>query len=87
MYGKQIFDDFRSDGDWTSNYTTLMQLIYNQLDWLSSDKQREFAKTALDEIQQHKKITYKSVMLIVSLLSQIELNKYKSEKVVKGLYV
>jgi len=87
MDGKKLYDDFTKDNELTSSYVTLVWLIKNQAYFLSSDKQRQFAETAIDEILQHKKITYKSVMLLVSLLSQIELNKYKSEKVVKELYV
>lgn len=69
------------------HYQMMIQLIYEDWEWLSSDKQREFATKFLDEIQLHSKISYKSILTLASLLTAIETNKYNSQKLISSITI
>jgi len=75
---QEILIYLKEEGEHTSHYTYIIGLVRQQSHLLPTEKQQQFCNDFLDRIINQKKIHYKDILTLTSLLSQIENYKFKN---------
>jgi hypothetical protein len=75
---QDVLNDLKKDGDYITHYTYIIALVRQQSHLLPTEKQQQFCNDFLDRIINQKKIYYKDILTLTSLLSQIENYKFKN---------